>query len=867
MKTSQSSSSAISKLKGIEAITGLSESDAAKRLREEGYNELPSQKKQNILVILLHVILEPMLLLLIGAGLIYIILGEKQDAIMLLIFVFVVIGITFYQERKTERALEALKNLSSPRALVIRDGQQKRIPGREVVRDDFIILREGDRVPADGVVVFSSNLFVDESLLTGESLSVRKSEWDGVASFTQPGGDDLPFIYSGTLVVQGHGISRVTGVGNHTEMGKIGKALQKIKPEETLLKKETSRLVKNFAIGGLILCGIVIIVYGIMHGNEPDGWLKGFLAGLSLSMAVLPEEFPVVLMIFLSLGAWRMSKRHVLTRNTSAIEMLGASTVLCVDKTGTLTMNKMLLSSLFAKKTLFDLEKNGTKPLPETFHDLLEFGFLASQKDPFDPIEKEIKNTTEKFLSDTEHIHDHWKLVREYPLQKHLLALSNVWESADKRKHVIAAKGAPEAIADLCHFNNEQTKELHVSVKQMTEKGLRVLGVAKSSFSEDSLPDKQHDFEFDFVGLLGFVDPVRTTVAPSLKECYTAGMRLIMITGDYPGTAQHIARQIGLKNPENFITGPELRQMKLEELREKIKTVNIFARVVPEQKLAIVDALKANGEIVAMTGDGVNDAPALKSSHIGIAMGERGTDVAREASAIVLLNDDFSSIVQAVRLGRRIFDNLRKSISYILSVHVPIAGMALIPILMGFPLILLPAHIAFLELIIDPACSTVFEAQPEEKNIMGRPPRNLKERLFGRKNFSYSFLQGLCVLIAVICVFLWFNNGYMVNVNKARTLSFATLVIANLMLILVNLSGSRSLLKTFNSKNKALWCVIAGAFLSLVLILIVPLLQDLFYFSAVSPIDFLFAALVGIVCVSWFKLFDIGKKKIRMKSA
>jgi Ca2+-transporting ATPase len=867
MKTSQSSPQDNPKVQGIETITGLSESEAAKRLRDEGYNELPSQKKQNILVILLHVLLEPMLLLLIGAGLIYILLGEKQDAIMLLIFVFVVVGITFYQERKTERALEALKNLSSPRALVIRDGQQKRIPGREVVRDDYIILREGDRVPADGVVVFSSNLLIDESLLTGESLAVRKSEWDGAASFTQPGGDDLPFIYSGTLVVQGHGISKVTGVGNHTEMGKIGKALQKIKPEETLLKKETSRLVKNFAIGGLILCSVVIIGYGIIHGNEPNGWITGLLAGLSLSMAILPEEFPVVLMIFLSLGAWRMSKRHVLTRNTGAIEMLGAATVLCVDKTGTLTLNKMLLSSLFAEETSFDLEKNGTKPLPETFHDLLEFGFLASQKDPFDPIEKEIKNTTEKFLSDTEHIHDHWKLVREYPLSKHLLALSNVWESADKRKHVIAAKGAPEAIADLCHFSKEQTKELHVSVKQMTEKGLRVLGVAKSSFPDDSLPDTQHDFEFDFVGLLGFVDPVRTTVTPSLKECYTAGMRLIMITGDYPGTAQHIARQIGLKNPDDFITGPELKQMSPEELREKIKTVNIFARVVPEQKLAIVDALKANGEIVAMTGDGVNDAPALKSSHIGIAMGERGTDVARESSAIVLLNDDFSSIVHAVRLGRRIFDNLRKSISYIFSVHVPIAGMALIPILMGFPLVLLPAHIAFLELIIDPACSTVFEAQPEEKNIMDRPPRNLKERLFGRKNVYYSFLQGLSVLIAVICVFIWFYHGSSANEDQARTLSFATLVIANIMLILVNLSGSRSLLKTFNSKNKALWCVVAGALLSLVIILSVPLLQNLFHFSVVPPLDFLIAALVGVACVSWFKLLDIGKKKKHLKSS
>jgi Ca2+-transporting ATPase len=856
MKTPQQTNGDVSKDTSIEAITGLSEVEAEKRLKTEGYNELPSQKKQNIIIIFLHVLLEPMLLLLLGAGLIYILLGEKQDAMMLLFFVVVVVGITFYQQRKTERALEALKNLSSPRALVIRDGKQRRIPGREVVREDYIILREGDRVPADAVVVFSSNLSVDESLLTGESLAVRKSEWDGIAPFTQPGGDDLPFVFSGTLVVQGHGIAKVASIGSQTEMGKIGKALQRIVPEETLLKKETNLLVRNFAIGGLILCSLVIVIYGITRGD----WIVGFLAGLSLSMAILPEEFPVVLMIFMSLGAWRLSKRHVLSRNTASIEMLGAATVLCVDKTGTLTQNKMILSSLFCDDQFYDIQQNGTSPLPECYHDLLEYGNLASQKDPFDPIEKEIKSATEKFLLNTEHIHDPWKLIREYPLSKHLLALSHVWESSDRKEHVIAAKGAPEAIADLCHFTKEQTNDLLVHVRKMTNQGLRVLGVAKSSFKEDSLPEKQHDFEFDFVGLLGFVDPIRPTVASSLKECYAAGMRMIMITGDYPGTAQHIGRQIGLKNTEEFITGSDLTAMSNEELQEKIKTVNIFARVVPEQKLLIVDALKANGEIVAMTGDGVNDAPALKSSHIGIAMGERGTDVARESSALVLLDDDFSSIVQAVRLGRRIFNNLRKSISYIFSVHVPIAGMALIPVLLGLPLVLLPAHIAFLELIIDPSCSTVFEAEPEEKNIMGRPPRNLKERLFGRKNVLYSFLQGLSVLVAVIFIFLWFYNGSSVREDQARTLSFSTLVIANIMLIVVSLSGTRSLVTTFTTKNKAFWFVITGALLSLVLILLIPPLRDLFHFSPVSLTDFFVAAFAGIVSVSWFKIVDFVKR-------
>ncbi len=665
----------------LENITGISEEDATRKLDEEGYNELPSQKKQSIFTILINILFEPMLLLLLGSGLIYLVLGESNDALMLLFFVIVVVGITFYQERKSERALDALKNLSSPRALVIRNAKQRRIPGREVVREDIIILREGDRIPADGNVLFCSNLLVDESMLTGESLAVRKSEWDGKTKPTNPGGDDMPFIYSGTLVIQGHGMAKVTGTGIHTEMGKIGKALQTITQEETLLKKETSHLVRSFAIAGMILCTFVVIVYGMTRGD----WLNGLLAGVSLSMALLPEEFSVVLLIFLSMGAWRMSKRHVLTRRMPAIETLGSATVLCVDKTGTLTMNRMILSSLFSRGEFYDVAKNGHLQLPENFHELLEFGNLASQVDPFDPVEKEIKNGTEKFLSNSDHVHENWKLVREYPLSKNLLALSNVWESNDRRRHVIAAKGAPEAIIDLCHLDEAHKKELIYRVQSMADNGLRVLGVARSIFKEESLPDSQHDFSFEFIGLLGFTDPVRPSVPAAVSECYTAGMRVIMITGDFPGTARHIARQIGLKNPDKIITGPELAQMSMMELQENIKITNIFARVVPEQKLAIVNALKANGEVVAMTGDGVNDAPALKSSHIGIAMGERGTDVARESSSIVLLNDDFSSIVEAVRLGRRIFDNLKKAISYIFSVHVPIAGLALFPILFKLP--------------------------------------------------------------------------------------------------------------------------------------------------------------------------------------
>jgi len=833
-----------------ENITGLSEEKASELLKKEGYNELPSQKKQSLFSILLNVLKEPMLLLLLGAGTIYLFLGEVKDALILLLFVFVVVGITFNQERKTERALEALKNLSSPRALVIRDGKQKRIPGREVVKGDFMILREGDRVPADGIVLSCTNLLVDESLLTGESLAVRKSESSGLVQSLQPGqpgGDDLPFVYSGTLVVQGHGIARVSSIGINTEMGKIGKALGTIAEEDSLLKKETALIIKNFAIFGGILCILIVVVYGLTRGD----WLHGLLAGLSLSMALLPEEFSVVLLVFLSMGAWRLSKRNVLVRRMPAVETLGSATVLCVDKTGTLTQNRMILNTLYAGGEYCEIDQE--QCLLEKFHELLEFSFLASQQDPFDPLEKEIKKNTEKFLPDNENAHHEWKIAREYPLSKNLLALSNVWECNDSRKYVIATKGAPEAIFDLCHLSEAEREELLSHVQEMANRGLRLLGVAKASFQEDSLPEIQHDFDFEFIGLLGFVDPVRPSVAQSVKECYTAGIRVIMITGDYPGTAQHIARQIGLKDTDKYITGPELSKMSEDELAEKIKTTNIFARVVPEQKLAIVNALKLNGEVVAMTGDGVNDAPALKSAHIGIAMGERGTDVARESASIVLLNDDFFSIVAAVRLGRRIFDNLKKAISYIFSVHMPIAGLAVFPILFNLPLVLLPAHIAFLELIIDPACSTVFEAEPEEKNIMNRPPRNLQERMFGRKSLALSLVQGTSMLAGVIAVFL-----YALHVGKgevdARTLTFATLVISNLTLIVANLSWSQSIIKTLCSNNKALRYVLGGALSGLFLVLYVPALRSLFRFSLLHGDDLLIVFVVGTLSIAWLRL-------------
>ncbi|MCJ7618075.1 MAG: cation-translocating P-type ATPase [Desulfobacterales bacterium] len=831
----------------INGIKGLSEQDAAQRLKEEGHNELPSSKKRSLLAIACEVTREPMFLMLVACGTLYFFLGDMGEALMLLGFVFVVIGITLYQERKTERALEALRDLSSPRARVIRGGKQIRIAGREVVRGDILILNEGDRVPADAVILSCVNLSVNESLLTGESVSVRKVAGNSHMDMGRPGGDDLPFVYSSTLVVQGQGIAQVLTTGLRTEIGKIGKALQKLEPDETFLQKETGRLVRKLALLGLTLCVVVVIVFGLTRGD----WLNGLLAGITLAMAILPEEFPVVLTVFLALGAWRISQKKVLTRRVPAIETLGSTTVLCVDKTGTLTLNRMSVKKLFAKGEFWEIG-HSQELMSENFHGLVEFSILASQIDPFDPMEKAIRELGEQYLAQSEHVHQNWAMVHEYPLSRELLTLSRVWKSPGDSNYVIAAKGAPEAIADLCHFDTAQTGKLAMQINAMAEEGLRVLGVAKACLKEGSLPGLQHDYQFEFLGLIGLADPVRPTVSAAVRECYTAGIRVVMITGDYPGTAQSIARQIGLMSYDQFITGHDLDKMNDLELQKSIKTVNIFARVVPEQKLRLVKAFKANGEIVAMTGDGVNDAPALKAAHIGIAMGGRGTDVARESSALVLLDDDFSSIVQAVKMGRRIFDNIRKAIVYIFAIHVPIAGMSLIPVLFQWPLVLLPVHVVFLELIIDPACSVVFEAESEEADVMSRPPRNPQERLFNRRTLVMSLMQGTSVLIILLGVFaiaLYRGQGEL----EARALTFTTLIIANLGLILSNRSRSRTILNTLSSPNKALWWVLGGAVVFLGAVLYIPALQSLFHLSTLHFVDLLICLCAGVVSIIWFE--------------
>jgi P-type Ca2+ transporter type 2C len=826
-------------------LLGLSESQAAERLRQEGYNELPSAKPRNLIQIALGVLREPMLLLLLACGGIYFSLGDIKEALVLMSFVFVVIGLTLYQERKTERALDALRDLSSPRALVIRDGERKRIPGRDVVRGDTLVLVEGDRVPADGVLLSATSLSLDESLLTGESLPVRKrarSESDPAR--VPPGGDDLPFVYSGTLVVRGTGLVIAEATGVRTELGRIGKSLQVIQQEPTSLEQDSSRLIRKVALAAGITCAVLVTAYGLIRQD----WLHGFLASLSLAMAILPEELPVILVVFLALGAWRLSRIHVLTRRRAAIETLGAATVLCVDKTGTLTANRMAVRRLSATGASLDISAKPGK-LSETYRELAQFAVLASRPDTHDPMDFAIRSFGEAALSDG--LPSGLSLAREYPIENGLFAVSEAWTLPDRSGYLIAAKGAPEAIADLCHLDQAATSALLAQVTAMAADGLRVLAVAKSSFNAAQLPASQHDFEFRTLGLIALADPVRESVPEAVRECRTAGIRVVMITGDFPGTAASIARDAGLADDPVAITGPQLAAMSEDALTEQVRTAQIFARMVPEQKLRLVKALKASGEIVAMTGDGVNDAPALKAAHIGIAMGERGTDVAREAADLVLLKDDFSSIVQAVRLGRRIFDNLKKAVTYTFAVHVPIAGLSLVPVLFDWPLILAPAHIAFLELIIDPACSIVFEAEQEEPDIMTRPPRSTTERLFSRQTVFSALLQGagvLVVLLGIFAVALYRGQGE----RDARTLTFTTLVLANLCLIFSNrsLHRTRAILA---SSNAAMWWVASVAMVVLAAVLYVPFLRELFQFSFLHPNDLALCAGAGLASLIWFE--------------
>lgn len=795
---------------------GLTEQQASARLRAEGYNDLPSAERRSLLHIVADVLREPMFALLLGAGAIYLVLGDLGEALMLLAFATLSVFITVIQETRSERVLDALREVASPRALVVRDGERRRIPGREVVRGDVIVVLEGDRVPADAVLLAASELMVDESLLTGESVAVHKSSVAQERALERPGGEDTPFVYSGTLVVRGEGLAVVQATGARSELGRIGQSLGRIAAEPPRLQTETRELVRIFAAIGIAASLLVIVIHGLVHGD----WLQAVLGGIALGMSMLPEEFPLVLTAFMVMGAWRLSRARVLTRRAAAIEMLGAATVLCTDKTGTLTENRMSVSEL--RTPALRWRREAETAVPDALRDLVDAATLASAPQPSDPMEKAI------FALASRHAGGQ-TLVHRYGLGPKLLATTNVWRQDGATACRVFAKGAPEAIAALCRLGDGDLTWLRQATEEMASHGTRVLGVARASHGETAFPESPTSFTFEFVGLIGFSDPLRANVPDAIAECRSANVRVVMITGDYPATARAIGVQAGLEDGPP-VDGTELAKLDRGALRQRLRSTNIFARILPEQKLRIVEALKAEGEIVAMTGDGVNDAPALKAAHIGIAMGGRGTDVAREASSIVLLDDQFGSIVHTVRLGRRIYDNLRKACAYIVAVHVPIAGLALMPLLFGLPFMLTPVHIAFLEMVIDPACSIVFEAEREERDLMRRPPRRAASRLLSPAMIVWSLLQGALALAALAAVLLAGISRDMPE-DELRALMFASLVLINASLILVNRSFSSSLLVAVRTPNHFLWFLLGLVGVLLAVVLTWPPAMALFRFG------------------------------------
>jgi Ca2+-transporting ATPase len=835
---------------------GLSSQEAARRLADEGRNELPAGRAPRLLAIAGGVLAEPMFLLLIGAIGIYVVLGDVREALILGASLLVVVVIAIYQQHRTERALEALRDLSSPRALVIRDGTEQRIAGRDVVRGDVVVLREGDRVPADGLLHEAVEFTVDESPLTGESLPVDKRADDAAHGIGRPG-DATGSVYSGTLVVHGHGIAEIVATGARSEIGRIGAALRSIETEATPLQIETRRVVQRLAVAGLALCVIVAIAYGVLRGH----WAEAILAGVTLAMAILPEEFPVVLTVFLALGAWRISRHNVLTRRMPAIETLGATTVLCVDKTGTLTENRMQVAVLETPDAHVELGGRGAATLEASARRLVVIAAAASELDAFDPMERAIRAAALSLAPDEMARFDAMTLERDYDLSAELLAVTHVWKLQSDQTFQIAVKGAPEAVAGLCRLDAETRTRILDRVSDLARDGLRVLAVASGSFSGERFPASPHEFVLEFEGLVGLADPVRPAVPKALTECYRAGIRVIMITGDHPGTALAIGRSIGLDMAAGVLTGADLAELEDEALRTQVARVNVFARVVPEQKLRLVRALKANGEVVAMTGDGVNDAPALKAAHIGVAMGERGTDVAREAAALVLLDDDFTSLVATVRQGRRIYDNIRNAMTYLLAVHVPIAGMGLVPVLIGWPLFLFPVHVVFLEFVIDPACSLVLEAEGSDRNVMQRPPRDPREALFTREMLVESVLLGLSVLVAVAAVYG--TALAMVGESRARAMGFITLVVANLLLILANRSHRESFVAILARPNRLFWTIAALAVAGVAVAVYLPDVAAVFRFESPSTAEAAASVSAAIVAVSWIEATKWARRRRR----
>ena len=825
---------------------GLSVHEAARRLELDGPNELPRERPRSLVASAWSVVREPMILLLLGAATISFLLADPFEAAVLLFSVLVVAVISLYQQRKTESALAALRRLSAPRALVVRDGSPRRVAGREVVRDDLVLLAEGDRVPADGIVLSSSHLAIDEAALTGESLPVVKEPSpDETHDMGPPGGDGTPWVFAGTLVVAGRAEVRVTRTGVQTEFGRIGRALRDQEPPRTRLQREFDRLVVAFALVALAAAVTVVVVYGLTRGD----WLEGALAGITAALAVIPEEFPVVFSVFLALGAWRLSRYRVLARRPPVIESLGSVTVLCVDKTGTLTRNDMTV-----REVIVDHARTAVDSVPaEQLRELAVTAALACPAQPVDPMDRAFVRLADERVPRWRA--DAIELLREYPLTAGQLSVCHVWRLDDGTAYA-AVKGAPETIMDLAGIDGPERRRLACLLDSASAEGLRMLAVGGAVVDGSNLPGSQAELRITLLGFAGLQDPVREGVPEAVEECARAGVRTVMITGDYPGTALAIAREAGIPAEDGHLTGADVETLADADLASAARSVSVFARMVPERKLALVRALQADGEVVGMTGDGVNDAPALRASDVGIAMGGRGTDVAREAADLVVVDDDFTSIAEGIRQGRGIFTNLRKALTYIISVHVPIYGIALIPVFVAdWPLVLLPIEVVLLELIIDPACTIVFEAEPVSDSVMEEPPRPVDAPMFGWREFAMALAQGVVLLAMVLAVYLGSMAAGMADAS-VRSMTFVTLVVGNVALILANRSRHVSAFRALlTRRNPALLAIMALAGGLLVLLIGVPPVREALDLGALTALQWALAVAAGLASIAWFEAY------------
>jgi len=813
-------------------LTGLTTTDAQKRAVLVGRNELPSAEHRTHWQIVGAVLREPMLLLLLVATGLYVAFGDITEAGALGVSVLAIVTITLLQERRSERALDALRELASPHCRVLRDGAWSELDVRELVPGDVIQVGEGDRAPADALLRIGAPLTIDESLLTGESVPVVRTP-DPAATTLGRAGELGASVFAGTLVTSGNALAEVLRTGAATEVGRIGAALGSIEIARAPLHQEIVRVVRRVAFIALGISTVLGLVY-ILVGH---GWRQGVLAAITLAMSLLPEELPLVLTVFLTLGAWRIARHRVLTRRAAAIETLGAVTVLCVDKTGTLTVNQMAIRRIEADGAA-DVDADASA-LPESMHEVIEYGLLACPRQTTDAMDRAFAALAERTLRSTEHLHPRWDWVREYPLTPGLLAVTHVWRD-DVDHVVVATKGAPEAIIDLCHLDDVTAARWRARAEAMAADGLRVLGVARARHAAATFPDNPHDYEFEIIGMVGLADPLRADTAETIATCHAAGVRVVMITGDHPLTARAIARSAGLRS-DDVLTGPELETLDASALADRLRRVDVVARAAPAHKLRIIDALRTSGEVVGMTGDGVNDAPALKAADVGIAMG-RGTQVAREAAGLVLLEDSLASIVASIRTGRTIYDNLKKVAAYLFAVHVPIAGLALVPPLAGWPLLLAPVHIVLLELVIDPTCSVVFELEPPGRDVMQRPPRGRSEHLFQARRVAYALLLGLAALVGPLALIAAAQGAQWTD-GATRAVGFLALVAADLALVFATRADLHA------GRNPAIrWMVVAIVGL-VAMIVAIPWLRELFQLASIEPIWIVVAAAVGIVPV------------------